>query len=96
MPTNAMLTTTVMPSTTTLAAPFLFTSMSHRMSKSTSVHKHVSKDFSPVTLSMEWSSMTRLLVLSALSVFGSIGNVFMISSVMIEDHLKKAGKCGYY
>lgn len=31
-------------------------------------------------------------MLACLSVIGSIGNVFMISSVMIEDHLKKAGK----
>lgn len=50
------------------------------------------KDFSPVTLSTEWPSMARLLVLALLAVVGSIGNVFMISSVMIEDHLKKAGK----
>lgn len=49
------------------------------------------KDFSPVTLSTEWPSMAKLLVLACLSVIGSIGNVFMISSVMIEDHLKKAG-----
>lgn len=49
-------------------------------------------DVSPVTLSDEWSKMARILLLSCLSVIGSIGNVFMISSVMIEDHLKKAGK----
>lgn len=49
-------------------------------------------DVSPVTLSSEWSRMARLLLISCLSVVGSIGNVFMISSVMIEDHLKKAGK----
>jgi hypothetical protein len=48
-------------------------------------------DVSPVTLSSEWSRLARLLLLSILSVIGSIGNVFMISSVMIEDHLKKAG-----
>lgn len=48
-------------------------------------------DVSPVTLSGEWSKMARILLLSCLSVIGSIGNVFMISSVMIEDHLKKAG-----
>lgn len=48
-------------------------------------------DVSPVTLSGEWSKMARILLLSFLSVIGSIGNVFMISSVMIEDHLKKAG-----
>uniref|UniRef100_A0A182PB70 G-protein coupled receptors family 1 profile domain-containing protein n=1 Tax=Anopheles epiroticus TaxID=199890 RepID=A0A182PB70_9DIPT len=46
---------------------------------------------SPVTLSTEWPRLARLLLLACLSVVGSIGNVFMISSVMIEDHLKKAG-----
>ncbi|XP_058066391.1 melatonin receptor type 1B-A-like [Anopheles bellator] len=48
-------------------------------------------DVSPVTLSTEWPRLARLLLLACLSVVGSIGNVFMISSVMIEDHLKKAG-----
>lgn len=48
---------------------------------------------SPVTLSTEWSRLTRLIFLTILSVIGSVGNIFMISSVMIEDHLKKAGKC---
>lgn len=50
-------------------------------------------DVRPVTLSSQWSRMARLLFISCLSVVGSIGNVFMVSSVMIEDHLKKAGKC---
>lgn len=50
-------------------------------------------DVRPVTLSSQWSRMARLLFISGLSVVGSIGNVFMVSSVMIEDHLKKAGKC---
>lgn len=49
-------------------------------------------NFSPVTLSPYWSRLARLLLISFLSVAGSIGNVFMISSVMVEDHLKKAGK----
>nr|XP_029735654.1 melatonin receptor type 1B-like [Aedes albopictus] len=49
------------------------------------------EDVSPVTLSTEWPRLARLLLLASLSVIGSIGNVFMISSVMIEDHLKKAG-----
>lgn len=49
-------------------------------------------DFSPVTLSPHWSRLARLLLISFLSVIGSVGNVFMISSVMVEDHLKKAGK----
>jgi hypothetical protein len=46
---------------------------------------------SPVTLSTEWTRLTRLIFLTLLSVIGSVGNIFMISSVMIEDHLKKAG-----
>ncbi|XP_050432563.1 histamine H2 receptor-like [Adelges cooleyi] len=46
---------------------------------------------SPVTLSMEWSRVARLLIMIGLSVIGSIGNVYMISSVMIEDHLNKRG-----
>lgn len=47
---------------------------------------------SPVTLSTEWSRVARLLIMIGLSVVGSIGNVYMISSVMIEDHLNKRGK----
>lgn len=55
-------------------------------------HKqHHNEEVSPVTLSNEWSRMARLILLSCLSVVGSVGNVFMISSVMIEDQLKKAG-----
>ncbi|XP_063240874.1 melatonin receptor type 1B-A-like [Bacillus rossius redtenbacheri] len=38
-----------------------------------------------------WSRLARLLLLASLAVVGSVGNVFMISSVMIEDHLKKRG-----
>lgn len=95
--TMSIIAPTSMPITsTTLTMPFFVTSMSHRtlhsLSKASSSTKHVIKDFSPVTLSTEWSRMARLLVLACLSVIGSIGNVFMISSVMIEDHLKKAGK----
>lgn len=88
--------TTISTTTTTFTMPFLVTSMSHRnlhiLNKASHSTKHHIKDFSPVTLSTEWSSMARLLVLACLSVIGSIGNVFMISSVMIEDHLKKAGE----
>lgn len=47
---------------------------------------------SPVTLSSEWSRLARLIFLTIISVIGSVGNIFMISSVMIEDHLKKAGE----
>lgn len=48
-------------------------------------------EFSPVTLSPEWSRMSRLLLLSALCILGSVGNIFMISSVVIEDYLKRPG-----
>lgn len=50
------------------------------------------ENVSPVTLSSEWPRLSRLIFLTILSVIGSIGNIFMISSVMVEDHLKKAGK----
>ena len=59
--------------------------------RSTPPPTEVPKFFSPVTLSPEWSRMSRLLLLSALCVFGSVGNVFMISSVVIEDYLKRPG-----
>lgn len=47
---------------------------------------------SPVTLSADWSRVARLLLLASLAAVGSIGNVFMISAVMIEDYLRKRGK----
>lgn len=47
---------------------------------------------SPVTLSADWSRVARLLLLASLAAIGSIGNVFMISAVMIEDYLRKRGK----
>lgn len=62
-----------------------------RHPKHHSVHPEL---VSPVTLSSEWSRLARLISLTILSVIGSVGNIFMISSVMIEDHLKKAGKQG--
>ncbi|XP_034943497.1 RYamide receptor-like isoform X2 [Chelonus insularis] len=46
-------------------------------------------DVSPVTLSSDWSRVARLLLLASLAVVGSVGNVFMISAIMVEDHLKK-------
>lgn len=88
-PTSIPITTT--STTTTFVTPFLVTSMSHRIAKASAGARH-QINFSPITLSSQWSSMARLLILASLSVIGSIGNVFMISSVMIEDHLKKAGK----
>ncbi|XP_039286312.1 melatonin receptor type 1A [Nilaparvata lugens] len=46
---------------------------------------------SPVTLSSDWSRVARLLLVVGLAVIGSVGNVYMVSAVMIEDHLKKKG-----
>lgn len=57
-------------------------------------HKHHhphTENVWPVTLSTEWTRLSRIIFLTILSVIGSVGNIFMISSVMIEDHLKKAG-----
>ena len=48
-------------------------------------------DISPVTLSSAWSRMARLLLLASMAVGGSVGNVFMISAVVVEDQLKKRG-----
>lgn len=48
-------------------------------------------EYSPVTLSPQWSRLGRLLLLSALCILGSVGNIFMISSVVIEDYLKRPG-----
>lgn len=86
--------TTAATTATTALAPIVVTSLTHtaaaiRKSYGKSIKNN---EFSPVTLAAEWSRMARLLVLACLSVLGSIGNVFMISSVMIEDHLKKAGE----
>ena len=50
---------------------------------------------SPVTLSSDWSRVVRLLLIASLAVIGSLGNVYMISAVMIEDHLKKRGMLYY-
>lgn len=55
-------------------------------------HHLLPESVSPVTLSSEWSRLVRIIFLTLLSVIGSVGNIFMISSVMVEDHLKKAGK----
>ncbi|XP_017889705.1 histamine H2 receptor-like isoform X2 [Ceratina calcarata] len=48
-------------------------------------------DISPVTLSSTWSRVGRLLLLTSMSVAGSVGNVFMISAIVVEDQLKKRG-----
>lgn len=46
---------------------------------------------SPVTLSEEWPRLGRLLLLVTLAVLGCVGNVFLISAIIIEDFLKKLG-----
>ncbi|KZC05422.1 hypothetical protein WN55_05452 [Dufourea novaeangliae] len=46
-------------------------------------------DVSPVTLSSAWSRVARLLLLSSMAVGGSVGNIFMISAVVVEDQLRK-------
>lgn len=48
-------------------------------------------DISPVTLSSAWSRVARLLLLASLAVGGSVGNVFMISAMVVEDQLNKRG-----
>jgi len=48
-------------------------------------------DVSPVTLSSAWSRVARLLLLASLAVAGSVGNVFMISAIVVEDQLNKRG-----
>ncbi|XP_054277057.1 alpha-1A adrenergic receptor-like [Macrosteles quadrilineatus] len=48
-------------------------------------------DISPVTLGPEGSKVARLLLVVGLATVGSVGNVYMISAVIVEDHLKKTG-----
>lgn len=57
-------------------------------------HSHSShpEHFSPVLLSSEWRPLSRLVFLTIMSCIGGVGNIFMISSVMVEDQLKKAGE----
>lgn len=56
-------------------------------------HNIYPESVSPVTLAkiFDWSRLTRIIFLSIMSVIGSVGNIFMISSMMIEDHLRRAG-----
>lgn len=51
-------------------------------------------DISPVTLSSAWSRVARLLLFSSMAVGGSVGNVFMISAVVVED--RSTQKTRYY
>lgn len=66
--------------------------VSGRLGKQQQSHGHHPEHFSPVLLSNQWRPLSRLLFLTIMSVIGSVGNIFMISSVMVEDQLKKAGK----
>lgn len=50
------------------------------------------ENVSLVTISSDLSRVGRLLMMSGLSVLGSIGNVYMISAVIVEEHLSKRGK----
>ncbi|KAL1456696.1 hypothetical protein WDU94_001404 [Cyamophila willieti] len=45
----------------------------------------------PSTLPYDWNRVARLLITTGLSVLGSVGNGYMVSSVMIEDHLRRRG-----
>uniref|UniRef100_T1IYG9 G-protein coupled receptors family 1 profile domain-containing protein n=1 Tax=Strigamia maritima TaxID=126957 RepID=T1IYG9_STRMM len=42
--------------------------------------------------SLQWNKVAKLLLLSTLSAVGTIGNIFAISAVMLENQLKKRGK----
>ncbi|XP_031772422.1 uncharacterized protein LOC116414379 [Apis florea] len=71
----------------TLAAGIMSLESEIRMDKAESVDSDL--DISPVTLSSAWSRVARLLLLASMAVGGSVGNVFMISAVVVEDQLKK-------
>lgn len=66
---------------------------SERLSKaiSSNMSSDGDLDVSPVTLSSAWSRVARLLLLASLAVGGSVGNIFMISAVVVEDQLNKRG-----
>ncbi|KAL2720099.1 histamine H2 receptor-like [Vespula squamosa] len=60
-----------------------------RMDKTEDIVKY--EVSSEVILSSSWSRLLQLAVLAFLAIFGSIGNVFMISALVIEEKLKKIG-----
>ena len=45
----------------------------------------------PVTISTDLSEVTKLSVFAIISIFGSIGNIFVISSLMVEPQLNHSG-----
>lgn len=55
-------------------------------------HVLANEEVSPVTLNDHWSRLARLILLASMSAVGSVGNVFMMSAVMIEDYLRKRGE----
>ncbi|CAH0548089.1 unnamed protein product [Brassicogethes aeneus] len=61
------------------------------ISNITDASGHGANSVSPVTLNPDWSRLARLILLASLAAIGSVGNVFMISAVMIEDYLRKRG-----
>ncbi|XP_054000633.1 beta-1 adrenergic receptor-like [Hylaeus anthracinus] len=82
--------TTTNPGATSTLAEIMGLESEIRMDKAENVLDS-DLDISPVTLSSAWSRVARLLLLASMAVGGSVGNVFMISAVVVEDQLKKRG-----
>lgn len=82
--------TTAYTDTTSSLAGIMGLEPEIRMDKAENVFDN-DLDISPVTLSSAWSRVARLLLLASMAVAGSVGNVFMISAVVVEDQLKKRG-----
>ncbi|XP_076763927.1 adenosine receptor A1 [Xylocopa sonorina] len=78
------------PGATSTLASILGLDSQIRMNKAETI-LNSDLDISPVTLSSAWSRVARLLLLASMAVGGSVGNVFMISAVVVEDQLKKRG-----
>lgn len=57
------------------------------------VHLHPSSNFSQAATAdpVHFNMMMKLLLLSSLATIGTIGNVFAVSAVMLDDHLKRKG-----
>jgi hypothetical protein len=65
--------------------------MNHGFNTTSEILVTTGENVSPVTISPEWSRVGRLLMMSGLSVLGSVGNVYMISAVIVEEHLSRRG-----
>ncbi|XP_029172602.1 melatonin receptor type 1B-like [Nylanderia fulva] len=83
--------TAILNGATTTVASIINTESGIRLNKTLSSVLDGDLDVSPVTLSSAWSRVARLLLLASLAVGGSVGNVFMISAVVVEDQLNKRG-----